>query len=410
MSSGLRIIVTGLIAQYPLGGVTWDYLQYVVGLARLGHDVYYLEDTGQWPYNPEEGGVSRGCAFNVEYLAKVMKQFGLEKKWAYRFPWKSQWFGLEKAKREALIESADLLINISCSLERPWDYRKIRRLVCVDTDPVFTQVKLAKGQADFRKQVDAHDVHFSYGECLSETVPATGHQWRPMRKPIVLSEWRYSRPVRDVFTTIMNWTSYREVTYRGQSYGQKDVEFMRFLELPRMVTPTVLELAVNPAGKRRRTPWTLLTHKGWHLVNPAEVCPDLDSYRHYIESSMAEWTVAKNGYVVGQPGWFSERSACYLAVGRPVVVQDTGFAPVLPVGEGILPFRTLEEAVAAIREVERNYARHAKAARAIAEDYFDSHKVLTRLIQGAMRSAPAPATDESPTGGGLLQASKYLED
>jgi hypothetical protein len=390
MTSRLRIIVSGLIAQYPLGGVSWDYLQYVVGLTRLGHDVYYLEDTGLWPYNPNEGGVSRGCTFNVEYLTNVMKQFGLENRWAYRFPWESQWFGIEKAKREALIESADLLINVSCSLERPWDYRKIRRLVYVDTDPVFTQLKLAKGQENFRRLVDAHDVHFSYGERLSEAELQTGHLWHPMRKPILLSEWRPSSRHRDVFTTVMNWTSYKDITYNGKSYGQKDVEFNRFLDLPGLVFPTVLEIAVNPAGKTRRTPWDLLVHKGWRLVNPAEVCPDLESYRDYIESSRAEWTVAKNGYVRTQAGWFSGRSACYLAAGRPVVVQDTGFSAVIPSGEGVVLFQTVEEAAAGIKEVEAHYDRHAKAARMIAEEYFDSAKVLSRLIVASMGTSQKP--------------------
>ncbi len=386
MTSRLRIIVSGLIAQYPLGGVSWDYLQYVVGLTRLGHDVYYLEDTGLWPYNPNEGGVSKGCTFNVEYLTNVMEQFGLEDKWAYRFPWESQWFGLDKAKREAVIESADLLINISCSLERPWDYRTIRRLVYVDTDPVFTQLKLAKGQEDFRKLVDAHDVHFSYGERLSEAGLHTGHRWHPIRKPIVISEWRPSIRHRDVFTTVMNWTSYKDITYNGKSYGQKNVEFNRFLDLPGLVSPTVLEMAVNPAGKTRHTPWGLLVHKGWRLVNPAEVCPDLESYRDYIKSSKAEWTVAKNGYVLAQAGWFSGRTACYLAAGRPVVVQDTGFSPVIPTGQGVLSFRTIEEAADGIREIEGHYIQHANAARIIAEEYFDSSKVLSRLIEESFRS------------------------
>ncbi len=385
MTSRLRIIVTGLIAQYPLGGVTWDYLQYVLGLARLGHDVYYLEDTGQWPYNPVEGGVSEGCIYNVNYLNTVLARFGLENKWAYRFPWKSQWFGLPDKDREMIIKSADLLINVSCTLQRPWDYRQICRLAYVDTDPVFTQVKLARGQADFRKQVDAHDIQFSYGERLSDTGPATGHLWRPMRKPIVVSEWHPSTPQREVFTTVMNWTSFKNVTYQGQSYGQKDVEFMRFVELPSMVTPTVLEMAIG-SGKTRRLPRDLLTRKGWRVVDPAEVCPDMDSYRRYIESSKAEWTVAKNGYVLGKAGWFSGRTACYLAAGRPVVVQDTGFAPVLPVGEGILAFQNIEEAVAAIHEVEDNYTRHAEVARDIAEEYFDSDKVLSKLIERSINS------------------------
>ncbi len=383
VTSRLRIIVSGLIAQYPLGGVTWDYLQYVVGLARLGHDVYYFEDTGQWPYNPLEDGLARDCEFNVGYLGNIMSRFGLGTKWAYRFPYKSQWFGLPDGERTEVIESADLLINVSCGLQPCSEYRKIRSLAFVDTDPVFTQVKLARGQSDFHRVIDWHDAHFSYGECFSDAVPPTGHHWRPMRKPILLSEWRPSTPRRNVFTTIMNWTSYKNVTYRGQAYGQKDVELMRFLELPSKVAPTVLEMAVGP-GKTRRPPHDLLLRKGWTIVDPMKVCPDLDSYRAYIESSKAEWTVAKNGYVIGQAGWFSGRSACYLAAGRPVVVQDTGFGSVIPIGEGVLTFRTLDEAADAIREVEGNYDRQARAARAIAEEYFDSDKVLSRLLEAAL--------------------------
>jgi hypothetical protein len=383
LESKLRIIVTGLIAQYPLGGVTWDYFQYVLGLAQMGHDVYYLEDTGQWPYNPQEGGLGKDCDFNVRYLAAVMSGYGLAERWAYRFPWQSQWFGLSDAKRQEVIGSADLLINVSGTLERPEGYRQVNRLAYIDSDPVFTQVKLARGQLDFRKWIDVHDVQFSFGECLSAEVPETGHHWRPTRQPIVLSEWHPERPFREVFTTVMNWTSYKPVVYGNRSYGQKDIEFARFEELPRLINPTALEIAVN-AGKTRRTPRHLLGHKGWRVVDPAEVCPDLESYRNYIESSKAEWSVAKNGYVVGRSGWFSCRSACYLAAGRPVAVQDTGFGAVLPTGEGLLAFSTVEEAVASIKEIEANYERHAKAAREIAEEYFDATTVLTHLVEEAM--------------------------
>jgi len=275
-----------------------------------------------------------------------------------------------------------LIINVSGSLQKPWDYRKAKILVYIDSDPVFTQVKLARGQQDFRKMIDAHDVHFSFGEVLSETVPRTGHNWRPTRQPVVISEWNPGKAQRNVFTTVMNWTSHNDVVYNGQTFGQKDVEFKRFLELPSKVAPTVLEIAVNK-GKTRRTPYDLLSHKGWRVVDPEKICPDLDGYRTYIESSRAEWSVAKNGYVLGRPGWFSCRSACYLAAGRPVVVQNTGFSSVLPVGEGILSYKTIEEAVDAIHEVEINYARHAKTAREIAEAYFDSDKVLTKLIMDA---------------------------
>jgi hypothetical protein len=384
MRAQLRIIVTGLIAQYPLGGVTWDYFQYALGLARLGHEVYYFEDTGQWPYNPMEGGLGKDCDFNVGYLASLMSRYGLAEHWAYRFPWQSQWFGLSDAKRQEVIRSADLLINISGTLERPEEYRQVRRLAYIDSDPVFTQVKLARGQLDFRKWIDLHDVQFSFGECLSAAVPPTGHQWLPTRQPIVLSEWHAGTPYREVFTTVMNWTSYKPVVYANQSYGQKDIEFLRFQELPGLVAPMKLELAVN-TGKTRRTPRHLLAHKGWSVVDPAEVCPDLDTYRQYVESSKAEWSVAKNGYVLGQPGWFSCRSACYLAAGRPVAVQDTGFGAVLPVGEGLLAFTTMEQAVAAIQDIEAHYVRHARAARALAEEYFDAAKVLRRLIDAAFQ-------------------------
>lgn len=383
MPSKLRIIVTGLIAQYPLGGVTWDYLQYVIGLARLGHDVYYLEDTGLWPYNPDEGGTAEGCAFNVQYLSDIMARFGLNNKWAYCFPWKSQWFGLSAKERKSVIKSADLLINISGTLARPQDYRQVRRLVYIDSDPVFTQIKLARGQVDFLKMVDVHDVHFSFGESLSDAVPVTGHNWRPTRQPVVLSEWRPSTPRRDVVTTVMNWTSFNDVVYKGQTYGQKDVEFRRFLDLPRKVAPVVLEVAVNE-GKTRRPPRDLLAHRGWRVVHPSKVCPDFETYRGYIESSKAEWSVAKNGYVLGQAGWFSCRSACYLAAGRPVVLQETGFSKIFPTGEGLFSFTTLEEAAAAIHEMEANYEQHSEAARAIAEEYFDSGRVLSRLIEEAL--------------------------
>ena len=401
MSSRLRIIVSGLIAQYPVGGMAWHYIQYALGLARLGHDVYYLEDTRQWPYNPVERRLGKDCSYNVDYLARGMARFGLADKWAYCFDWQSQWFGLSDVERMAVIDSADLLINISGTLARPEAYQKVRRLVYVDTDPVFTQIKLARGQADFRNAVDAHDAHFSFGETLPGAAPLTGHQWRPTRQPIVLSEWQPRASHRDAFTTVMNWTSYKPITYCGQSYGQKDIEFERFLDLPSWVGPTVLELAVGP-GKTRRTPRELLAHKGWHLADPNKVCPDIEGYRGYIESSKAEWSVAKNGYVVGQAGWFSERSACYLAAGKPIVVQDTGFAAVLPVGEGILTFRTVEEAASAIREVEENYARHAKAASGIAEEYFDSDKVLRRLIDDAFATPPGSCpTRQESTGEAL---------
>lgn len=413
MDSSLCIVVTGLIAQHPfLGGISWHYLQYLLGLTRLGHDVYYFEDSGQWPYNFDGGAtgddwISYDCSENVAHLNSLMRRFGLENKWAYRFAIGGQWFGLSDSERADILKRADILLNVSGSLEFPDNYRQVGRLVYIDTDPVFTQVKLARGEEDFRRRVDAHDVHFSYGECLANSVPRTGHNWQPTRQPIVLSEWTPSNPPRNVFTTVMSWTSYKPLKYADKVYGQKDVEFYRFLDLPMKVRPIMLEVALSniehvnwqtevlsmpPAVvelMQLQKEWSsreLLVHSGWNVVDATETCRDLNSYRNYIQSSKAEWSVAKNGYVHGRSGWFSERSACYLASGRPVVVQDTGFSAVLPVGEGLFAFKTLEEAAAAIEEVEANYAGEAKAARAIAEDYFDSEKVLERLIEETFAS------------------------
>jgi hypothetical protein len=432
--ASLRIIVTGLIAQHPLmGGVTWDYLQYLIGLQQLGHDVYYLEDSGFWPYNIDGGPSGHDWAaadstFNITYLAKIMERFGLRDKWAYYCAPQSKWLGLSDIQRGELLDSADLLLNVSGTLEWREEYRRVQRLAYIDSDPVFTQIKLALGaagsamleQTDLGEDDVAHqvfkdaltlcdsiglyDVHFSFGEQSSALMTETNIRWHPTRQPIALLEWEPSTPFRNVFTTVMNWTSYEPMRYQGRIYGQKDVEFKRFLDLPQRVPAASFEVALSqiknhvqwessenklafdpPVMLREDSPAFLLARMGWHVVDPMDVCHDMDSYRSYIGSSMAEWSVAKNGYVVGQPGWFSCRSACYLASGRPVVVQDTGYAKVLPVGEGIIAFTNLEEAVIGVQDVQAHYKRHSQAARAIAETYFDSRKVLSRLVNEAMQ-------------------------
>ena len=315
-------------------------------------------------------------------------------------------------KRREVLQSADVLINVSGTLRKPEIYRDIPRLVYIDSDPGFTQVKLnlRRGQKKFSRRVNTHDVFFSFGESFSNSTPITGHNWLPTRQPILLSEWRTKRSRTRGFTTVMSWTSYKPLIYQRRRFGQKDVEFMRFIQLPSLFSDTSLEVALgvtqheNWQSYSNKLPeianafiaknpnWTshsLIDHLGWHIVNAGNVTRDLDSYRDYIQSSTAEWSVEKNGYVEADAGWFSCRSACYLASGRPVVVQDTGFGRTLPVGEGILSFNTLDEAETAIIEVQSNYSRHSTAALAIASEYFDSDKVLTRLVEDSMNSKPA---------------------
>jgi len=414
MDGRLRIVVTGLIAQHPaLGGVAWDYVQYLLGFARMGHDVYYVEDSGQWPYrragsgDDPNGWIAEDSSENTRHLETVLSQFGLGDRWAYRFPIDGEWFGLPDRARREVLATADLVVDVSGCLERPDEYRGGGPLVYIDSDPVFTQVRLAAGADDlglppeeaveeekFAGRVAAHDVHFSFGEARSSLVPETPYRWRPTRQPIALDEWEPADAHRGVFTTVMNWTSYRPLRFGGRVYGQKDVELRRFLALPGRVRPGALEVALNdvhhaawehdPGGAEAASPAEVLTGAGWRVADATAVAPDLNRYRDYIRASAGEWGIAKNGYVVGQPGWFSCRSACYLAAGRPVVVQDTGFGSVLPTGEGIVSFRTLDEAADGIGEVEGRYEVHAKAAREIATEHFDARRVLGRLVEEAM--------------------------
>ncbi len=403
-SSSLRIVVTGLIAQHPsLGGVAWDYVQYPAGLARLGHDVYYLEDSGQWPYRLD-GGDTRESRIaydptpNVRHLTAVMERFRLRDRWMYRFPITRRWYGLSGQRRREVLATADLLINVSGTLRRPADYRGIPRLAYIDSDPVFTQVKLRlpRGERKFQKRFAAHDVAFSFGERIAQTEYADGIPWRPTRQPIILSQWRPEEPVREVFTTVLSWTSYKPLRHQGRWYGQKDLELRRYLGLAAAVRPLRLELALggtrhvawqtNRAEPKRDacTPEKILRRAGWRVIDAGRAAGSIERYRRYIATSKAEWSVAKHGYVAGRPGWFSCRSACYLAAGRPVVVEDTGFSSVLPTGEGVVAFSSPEEAVEALRDVSARYRRHTRAARALAAEYFDSDRVLARLIEDAM--------------------------
>lgn len=377
----MRIIVCGLIAQYPLGGVAWDYLQYVVGMHRLGHDVYYIEDTGNWPFNPAEEGVSKGCEYNVAYLSRLMERFGLGDRWAYRFPYEDQWFGMAPERRREIVETADLLFNVSGCLEYPERYRGSGKLVYIDSDPVFTQLKILKRNGSMVRNLRQHDVLFSFGEAVADgtaALPVTEFTWHPTRQPVLLDEWAPSEE-RFGYTTIMNWTSYKDIEHEGIVYGQKDSEFEKFLDLPKALEDVSFQIALNE-GKTRRSPKSRLTEHGWSVLDPNAVCPDFDTYREFISASRAEWSVAKGGYVTGRSGWFSCRSACYLAAGRPVVVQSTGFEGYVPVGEGVLSFEDPDGARDAIKLVETDYQAHSEAARHVAETRFASDHVLSEML------------------------------
>lgn len=400
----MNVIVTGLIAQHPLlGGMSWHYLNYVLGLVELGHDVWYVEDSGEWPYRLH-GGVTGDdflpatCAANIEYLARVMSSHGLADRWAFRCPIDGEWSGLSAARVRRLVKDADVVLNVSGSLSQPEHYRSASRLAYIDTDPVFTQINLQLNHPGVTKAVLAHDVHFSFGELIASSFPHSPVRWRPTRQPVALQAWPH-HPIEEAsssYTTVMNWSSYAPVEFHGVNYGQKDVEFLRFMALPKHVDVAFV-VAMRGTARGRlpgvdedRAPDELpsmLEGAGWHVVDSVEACGGVAHYQSFINDSRAEWSVAKHAYVRARSGWFSDRSACYLAAGRPVIVQDTGFSDLFPVGEGLLCFNDLDEAITALQAVEADPGRHSKAARALAAEYFDARRVLADLLDAATGSS-----------------------
>lgn len=382
----MRIVVTGLIGQYPFGGVIWDYIQYVLGFQALGHDVYYLEDTGVWPYDPVKETITEDCSYQVRALERIMGSFGLEGRWIYRNAADGKFHGAgEKLARE-LIKEADLLVNVSTA---SWftDYEVgVKHQMFLDGDPMFTQIGMHDpDKGDYTRRLRAHDSHFSFGLKIGDAdcrVPDIGIRWRKTLQPVALDWWPFEEnDPEDRFTTVMNWASYPPKIWQGEEFGQKDIEFMKFVDLPRR-TPQRMVIAMGQ-GIGRKRPTAMLEEKGWKILEPDEVLPDHETYREFLRLSKGEWSIAKHGYVAGRTGWFSCRTACYLALGRPAVVQNTGWTDHLPEGEGLLAFSTLEEAVRGIARVNADYARHRRAARAFAEKYLDARVVCQDLLDQA---------------------------
>ncbi|HEX3370196.1 MAG TPA: hypothetical protein VHS56_11520 [Candidatus Cybelea sp.] len=387
MRSRPRIVVSGFIGLFPFGGVAWDYAQYVAGLAALGCDVVYLEDTGAWPVYQRE----LDSASNVAHVGATMEYFGLAERWAYRDAVTEQWFGLSEEAIGEFCRTADIFLNISCSATMRDAYLSIPVRALVDTDPMFTQIQylrdrsLSAGPTGMRALVENHTHRFTFGESIGAAscrIPTLDVEWKPTRQPVLLDRW----PVNEArngdpgcYSTVMNWKIEHELVFDGQQWGQKDVEFMRFFNLPRRVPEISLGVAVSQAPESG-FPTAAAREAGWIVLDPASCAHDARSYRDFIAGSRGEFSVAKHTYVKARTGWFSCRSGCYLAAGRPVVTQDTSWSQQLPNGRGLLAFHDEESAADALREVDGNLKIHSKAARAIAHEYFDSAKVLREML------------------------------
>lgn len=387
----MKIVVTGLIATYPLGGVGWDYLAYVSGFRRLGHEVFYLEDTGQWLYDPHANTFTDDVSFNVAHLVDALARAGndMRERWALRAP-DGTYHGAALEQVAAACQSADLFLNVSGACWLRDAYRGARRTAYLDSDPSYSQAKLlavergtaTADQAYSVGLIRAHDCFFTFAENINHpscAIPHCGLTWLPTRQPIVLEDWPFTRrQTATTYTTVMSWkTDVTLPNLDGVTYGGKDVEFAKFIDLPAH-TGVPLQVALSGAAPRDE-----LRERGWQIVDAYEKSCTLDAYRDYLRSSRAEWSIAKNAYVASRSGWFSTRSAAYLALGKPVVVQDTGFRPYYPVGDGLFAFSTVAEAAEAILRIESDYHRQCEAARATAEREFAAEVVLTRLLHDA---------------------------
>ena len=375
-----RAVVCGIAGQLPLAGVALHYLQYCLGLRDLGVEVFYLEDNRVWPYHPWRNEPDQDAGYTVPWLAELFGRFELE--WAYRDP-HGRYHGAGEAEARARCADADLLLNVSGGHEPDEHHRDAGVLAFVDTDPGFVQVTAANGDAHTRAWLEAHDVLFTFAERIGEPgcrVPGAGFEWRPTRQPVHLPFWAEvaEEPGR-VYTTVMNWRAYRSTEWQGEAWGQKDAEFPLVRDLP-TATGAALELALGGDDAPREA----LAAEGWRLVDPREPTRDVWAFRDYIAASRGEVTVAKQAYVRSRGGWFSERSANYLAAGRPVVAQDTGWRETLGTnGTGLLAFTTAGEAREALLAVEADVGAHAAAARRIAAEHFDARRVLERLLSDA---------------------------
>lgn len=391
MSETQRIVVLGAMTEMPVAGVVWQVLHYLEGLRRLGHDVIYLEDTGSWPYDPELETISNDARPAAAWLERVMVRAGFGDRWAFvSAAHEGQIWGMTHERLRRELGHGTVLINLSGHTVLKEAHRQVPVRIYLETDPVTPQLEIAQGRQFTIDHLAAHTHHFSFGERLGQpgcAVPVERFTYRPTRQPIVLDWWplpaSFPKPPGDRlrFTTIANWEqTCKDIVFAGETYTwSKSAEFLKLLDVPRRARATIeLALALDDVETT-----ALLQHSGFAVLPAGPLSRDPLAYRDFITASGAEFTVAKDQNVRLRSGWFSDRTATYLATGRPVVVQDTGFEAALPTGEGLLSFRSADEAVDAITRVTEEYDRHSRAAHAIAVEHFRAETVLQRLLSEA---------------------------
>ena len=379
----MRLIVLGMFGRCPFGGQTWLSLNWLRGFHKLGHEVWYVEDDSVWPYDPVQQTVTDDCTYAVRHIASCMDRAGLPDRWAYRFGGEDgPCWGMSSTELNQLYRSCDILFNFGTADLRKSHLAAPQRIY-VESDPVMSQLRLASGDEHTRLAFQQHHRIFSYGENYGSSscaVPLSGIDYGKTRQAIDLQFWCYRfDPSARYFTTIGNYRQDgNNIEFNGETYRwSKHHEWEKFIDLPsRTAQEFEVALVVQKSEDQER-----LAARGWNVVSPYEMSLDVfGAYPDYIRNSRAEFTVAKDQNVRLRSGWFSERDACYLASGKPVVAQDTGFSDILPTGEGLFGFNTMDQAVASIEAINSDYQLHCNSARAIAEEYFEAGKVAQRLL------------------------------
>ena len=379
------IVLWGLLAASPFGGMTWQVLQHLTGLRRLGFDVWYVEDSDRPVYHPTTYWPTFECEANIAYLARQMHSLGLDDRWIFRCPGRSDRCcgARDLAGLRRLYREADAAFNLCGAQELRPEHHDVRCLVYLETDPVANQIRVATGHLPTIEALAAHHYIFTYGENLGAAdcrVPVERFQWQPTRPPVCLDWWSTSAPpIADAaLTTVANWKhTGKDIVWQGEVYSwSKHLEFRNFINLP-LHSALPLELAVGGVGDDEQAD---MRRHGWRIV-PSVNLAEPGAYRDYICASRGEFTVAKDQNIRLRSGWFSDRSACYLAAGRPVITQDTGFGNIIPTGAGLFAFTTADEALEAIALVAHDYKRQSTAARSIAQEYFAAEHVLGDVLR-----------------------------
>src|SRR3954447_11051859 len=321
----MKVVVAGWVAAFPTAGFLWHALSYALGFRDLGHEVWFLDDSGDEPWggDPAAGGMDPECRAGARFLERELGAVGLGGRWAFRHVPTGRFDGMDRDTTMTVLAEADVFVNVSLTCPLRAEYRRIPNRLGVDTDPVFTQVRAARGDAALAPAVAGHSRLFTLGR---PPLPGQREEWVPTRQPVATRHWPVAPAAGDgaPFTTLTTWKAYRPVEWEGRAYAAKDVSLRTFLDLPsRTAAPLAVALG---AGEDHGEGARLLRDHGWALENPIAASRTTADYHRFLARRAGEIGFAKHGYVEARSGWFSERSCCYLASGRPVVAQDTGWS------------------------------------------------------------------------------------